>query len=86
MSVKIPLQDHGKTDVYVDDLITIGHDQGDNLDKIIKAPITVTDAMSDNHHRSTNIPRDDMVEEDKIKAEGAAEEQKIYLGWILDTR
>ena len=86
MSIHIPLEKHGKSDVYVDDLITITHDQGDNLDRITKAPITVIDAISDNHYTCGYIPRDDMVEEDKTKAEGAAEERKICLGWILDTR
>ena len=44
------------------------------------------DAMPDKHYTCGNIPRDDMVEEDKTKVEGAAEERKICLGWILDTR
>jgi len=86
MSVYIPLEKHGKTDVYVDDLITIGHDDEDNLDRITKAPMTVIDAISDDHIPHESIPRDDMVAEDKTKAEGAAEEVKVCLGWVLDTR
>ena len=86
MSVYIPLAKHGKTDVYVDDLITIGHDEDENIDRITKAPITVIDAIADNHIPHKSIPRDDLVAEEKTKAERAAEEVKVCLGWILDTR
>ena len=32
------------------------------------------------------IPRVDIIVIDKMKAEGAAKERKICLGWMLDTR
>ena len=38
LSVDVPLQTCGKTDVYIDDFITIGSDINDNLERITKAP------------------------------------------------
>ena len=86
MSVNIPLAEGGKTDVYVDDFITIGPDIDDTLDRITRALITVIHAKADNSASSKTIPRDDIVAIDKMKAEGAAEERKICLGWMIDTR
>jgi hypothetical protein len=35
---------------------------------------------------STHLPRQDLISDDKNDAEGAPEETKVCLGWILDTR
>ena len=86
MTINIPVGKNGKTDVYVDDFITIGPDIDDTLDRIIKAPATVIHAIADNSINSNKIPKDDILAIDKMKAEGAAEERKICLGWMLDTR
>ena len=86
MSVNIPLEEGGKTDVYVDDFITIGPDIDDTLDRITRTPITVIHAIADNSASSKTVPRDDIVAIDKMKAEGAAEERKICLGWMIDTK
>ncbi len=36
--------------------------------------------------KSENIKRKDIVSDDKMEAEGYAEEEKICLGWLLNTR
>ena len=77
---------NGKIDVYVDDFITICPDLDDTLNRIIKAKATAIHAITDNSINSNQIPRDDILAIDKMKAEGAAEERKICLGWMLDTR
>ena len=77
----------GKLNVYVDDIITIAADLGDNLERITKVPVTVMHAVADNATKvDKGTKRSDMLAEDKMQAEGAAEEVKICLGWILDTR
>ncbi len=87
MTVDIPVGKNGKTDVYVDDFsITVGPDLDDTLERIIKAPATVIHAIADNSLDLERIPRDDILAIDKMKAEGAAEERKICLGWMMDTR
>ncbi len=87
MSASIIIGENGKSDVYVDDIITIVVDINVNLQRIKKAPITVMHAVVDNATmESKNIKRKDIVSYDKREAEGAAEEEKIYLGWLLNTR
>ena len=86
MTVDIPVSPCGKSDVYLDDFITVGPDIENCLDRITKAPITVIHTVADNSHVSNSIPRDDIVAIDKMIAEGAAEERKICLGWMIDSR
>ncbi len=37
-------------------------------------------------HQLEPIPRDEMIADQKFKAEGALEEQKTILGWFFDFR
>ena len=85
MSVELPNEDCGKSDVFLDDIITCAVDINNNLDRITKAPITVIDAAT-NNGSSAGIKRDPMVEMEKAAAEGPAEEIKIVLGWRIHTR
>ena len=85
MCVKLPVEDNGKADVFLDDIISCVVDLNDNLDRITKAPSTVIDAVA-RQGKSMDVERDNMIEIDKAKAEGAAEEIKIVLGWTLETR
>ena len=80
LAVNVPVGRNGKTDVYVDDFITIGPDLDDTLNRMIKAPATGIHDIVDNLINSNQIPRDDILPIDKMKAEGAAEERKICIG------
>ena len=87
MSVNIKPHRNGKADVYVDDIITVAVNRNDNLHRIVRAPITVIHAVVDNANIKSNwVRRKDMITDDKMETEGAAEEEKICLGWILNTR
>ena len=88
MSVNIEPYKNGKADVYyADDIIAVAVDRDDNLQRFVKAPITVMYAVADSAEiKSHSIKRNDMVADDKIEVEGAAEAEKICLGWILNTR
>ena len=87
MALDIPEDSCGKTDVYVDDFITVGSNIDNNLDRLNKAPITVIYAVVDtNSYMSISIPRIDTVAIDKMKAKESAEEMKICLGWMIDSR
>ena len=87
MSVVIPGNSKAKADNFIDDICNIALDEDDNLDRIIKAPVTIIEAMSNpTNNRLEKIQRDDMVSLEKTLAEGAASEKKICLGWNLDTR
>ena len=85
LSIKIPLEENGKADVYIDDIITIAVEKGDNIERIRSAPSTVIHAVTINSS-SYPLPRDDIIEDEKNIAEGGPEETKICLGWLLNTR
>ena len=86
LSVEIPIKSLGKADVFVDDIITVGLDMDDTLEKVTKAPITVMEAIADDAIFECDIVRDDLLSDDKTRIEGAPEEIKICLGWTLNTR
>ena len=54
--------------------------------RVVAAPCTVIHAISHQAQGETFIPRQNMISEDKNAAEGAPEETKICLGWLLNTR
>ena len=86
LSVEIPIKSLSKADVFVDDIITVGVDIDDTLEKVTKAPITVMEAIADDAIFECDIVRDDLLSDDKTRIEGAPEEIKICLGWTLNTR
>lgn len=75
-----------KSDVFIDDLISIGVDNGNDLSRLIAAPCTVMRAIARKAEGEIFLKRDDFIAEDKIDAEGAPEECKTCLGWLLNTR
>ena len=56
------------------------------LKELPKLQQKVIQAIADNAMQSEKIPRDNIIAKDKMIAEGSAEERKICLGWMLDTR
>ena len=85
LSVVIPTEDDAKADCFVDDIISVAVDIGDNLKCLIAAPCTVIHAISHQANGSTKVTRQDMISDDKNEAEGAPEEVKICLGWELNS-
>ena len=79
-------KDRCSADVFIDDVITVGVDIGDNTEKIMADPCTVIHALAHATEEDTVIPRQDMIAADKNIAEGAPEEVKIILGWEINTR
>ena len=77
--VELEASDHGRADVYVDDIITVAVDIKDNLQRVTRAPITVMHTVADNSTlNKTTIKRKDIVADDKMETEGAVEEEKIF--------
>ena len=75
-----------KSDVFVDDIITVGVNERDNLKRITAAPCSVMHALAHSCSSNVHLPRDDIIADDKNEAEGAPEENKIVLGWSLNSR
>ena len=84
----VPNLEGGKcsADVFIDDIITVGVDIGDNLERITAGPCTVMHAIAHKNSAKHIVPRQDFIADDKNDAEGAAEEEKVVLGWSLNTR
>ena len=86
MSVTLNNDESCKSDVFVDDIITVGVDINNNLEKIVAAPCTVMHAVAHKATGQTFIPRQDLIADDKNEAEGGPEETKTILGWEIDSR
>lgn len=86
MIISLSIEDCGKCDVYIDDIVPICVDITNNVDRIVAAPCTVIHAIAHKGSGATYLPRDDMIAEDKCDAEGAPALVKTCLGWILNTR
>ena len=88
LSVTLPIEDKGKADVFIDDIISVAPDINENLDRLRAASCTVLHAIAhkSSRHSQCSIKRDNLIADDKNEAEGAPEEIKICLGWTLDSR
>ena len=86
LSVQLPANDSPAADCFVDDIISSAVDVADNLQRITAAPCTVIHALAHTADQATHITRNNMIADDKNEAEGAPEESKICLGWVLVTR
>ena len=84
--VSLPVEDHGKSDVFIDDLISVAVDINNNLQRLSAAPWTAIHAVAHEATPGSHLKRDNLIADDKNDAEGAPEELKICLGWLLNTR
>ena len=85
VSLNIPR--HGWVDGYIDDLVGICLHINDNATRTTRAILLAISifAKPTNTHES-NIPQPYILAMKKWLAEGTQEEQKIVLGWLIDTR
>ena len=75
-----------KANIFLDDIITVAVNEGDNLQRILAGPCTIMHAVAHNASSDTFVPRQKLITDDKNEAEGAPEKVKITLVWELDTR
>jgi hypothetical protein len=86
LAVEIPVNDRGKIDIYIDDLIGIAPDIADSPTRVIRAvPLAIRSLARPISNRDV-IPRKDIISLKKLQAEGQPSEIKTVLGWTLDTR
>ncbi len=86
--VDIPVDARGMGGVYIDDLIqdTIVIKGTDNAIRCKRATLLAIDTCARPKHANKPIPREDMAARNKLQAEAGLEEQKMVLGWLIDTR
>jgi len=86
MIIGIPMNNKGKTDVYIDDFISVTPDISDNCNRTSAATILAIRSLSRPLDNSDPIPRKDIISLKKFIAEGSLEETKIILGWKINSR
>jgi len=86
LSVKVPDNDKGKVDIYIDDSIGVAPDIADAPSRVIRAiPLAIRILARPNSDTDV-IPRKDIISLKKLRAEGQLSEIKTVLGWELNTR
>jgi hypothetical protein len=86
LAVKIPTNNMGKVDIYIDDTIGIALDKDDNVNRVCKAIPLAIHTMSGPLDSSDEIPRKEIISLKKLSEEGTPSEVKIVLGWTINTR
>jgi len=86
LSISIPDNDIRKSDMFIDDNIATALDKDDNVKRVSSAVLlalhTVTRPLND----SDEIPRKEIISLKKFITKGIPSEQKIVLGWEINTR
>jgi hypothetical protein len=86
--VDIPVDPRGYADVYIDNTtgLMVNLPRTRNADRLEAAiPLAIEVAARPNDVNEP-IPREKMVAEDKLKAEGGLSEMKTILGWLFNFR
>jgi hypothetical protein len=85
LAVRIPHNNIGKVDIYIDDTIGIALDFNDNVNRVSKAVPLAIHAITRPINEFDPIPRKEIISMKKFIAEGRMEESKLVLGWITNT-
>ena len=86
LSISIPINNIGKSDVFIDDIIAISLDKDDNISRVCSAVLLAIHTVARPLDSQDEIPRKEIISLKKFQAEGSPSEQKVVLGWHLDTR
>lgn len=84
--IEVPVEENGKFDVFINDFIRVVVYLNNNKSRLEVAPYTVIHAVSNHPSSEDHILKDNMIESDKCLVEGALAEEKICLGWTLNSR
>jgi hypothetical protein len=84
--VKIPINDLGKVDIYIDDTIGITPDISDNTLRVSRAISLTIHSLARPLNLYDTLPRKDIISLKRFHAEGRMEETKVILGWLINTR
>jgi hypothetical protein len=86
LAVPLPVDDEGKTDVYLDDTIGIAPDIENHVTRVSYAIPLAIHTLARPTNDNDIIPRKDIISIKKLMAEGQMSETKIVLGWLINTR
>lgn len=85
LEVDIPLRET-TCDGYIDDSITLAVHRNDNLRRAQTAVPLLVDSIFRPVSQNETVEREEAISEIKLQGEGTPSEQKLVLGWLLDTR
>ncbi len=86
LSIALPPNDIGIADIYLDDSIGVALDINSNAQRINRAIPLAINTFARPINPTDPIPRQPLISEKKLMAEGNMEECKTILGWFLNTR
>jgi hypothetical protein len=86
ISVKVPVNDLGTVDIYINDTICVTPDFKDNTSRVGRAILLAIHSLARLLDPSNNLPQREIISFKKFAAEGQMEETKVVLGWLLNTR
>jgi hypothetical protein len=81
------MSDFGMTDAYIDDIFTVfPFISEEHFHRGRNAALLAIDVLGRPTHSDDPLPRDPIIAEKKVKAEGTPTEVLTVLGWTIDTR
>jgi hypothetical protein len=86
LSVSLPINDIGISDIYIDDSIGVSPDIDSNPLRVNRAIPLAIQTLARPLNPDDPIPRNPIISQKKLLAEGKMEECKIILGWHINTR
>ena len=86
LAVDVEPRPEGFHDVYLDDMVQLFLDQPETVKRASGIVPFVLHAMVRPTSDDEPIPRNDILAEDKMLAEGSPSEEMRVLGWLLDSR
>jgi hypothetical protein len=85
LAVSIPINDIGKADIYIDDIIGIALDKNDNVNRVSVAIPLAIHCLSRPLDPLDEISRKEIISLKKFAAKGQPSEIKTILGWAVNT-
>ena len=86
--VDIPVNDKGKNEVFIDDLMgaTVDLPGTNNVQRLERALLLAIHVLARPLQTDEPIPRETMAALNKLISEAGLTERKVNLGWLFDTR
>jgi hypothetical protein len=86
LAVEIPPNDAGKCDVFLDDYLLATPDFGDQADRAAVLLPLIISLLARPPDTNDPLERETLLSLKKFLAEGCPEEEKLMLGWLMNTR
>ncbi len=85
LNVNIPLENNGKGDVFLDDIVSVAPDLPLVAPRLAAATLLALYVLAPEFSTTCPLPRDAMPSLSKLAAEGALSTRQSVLGWDVDT-